>query len=95
MKILLIAVVFTMFGCAALDNMTDEDKAQLGQDIAAGVSSTIKPIIDAIPVPEPIKEPVKDVTDYLIYGLAAAIFGTGAKKGYDKVKKSKEGNLLG
>ena len=95
MKILMIAMVLLLTSCAALENMTPEEKTQLGQDIANGVSTTIKPIIDAIPVPEPIKEPVKDVTDYLIYGLAAAIFGTGAKKGYDKVKKSKEGKLLG
>jgi len=94
MKILLVTMVFAMFGCAALETMSPEEKATLGQEIADGVSATLTPVIKTI-VPAPLEEPITDVTDYLIYGLAAAIFGTGAKKGYDKVKKSKEGNLLG
>jgi len=47
-----------------------------------------------VPVPAPIREPVKDLTDYWLYPILTAV-GVIGKNYWDRAKNSEKGKMLG
>lgn len=74
-----------------VDHMIEVERDALAQEI----KDLKDAIIDVVPVPGPVKEPVKDITDYWVQMLLAAVGGGATPVILGKLRNSDKGKLLG
>jgi type II secretory pathway pseudopilin PulG len=101
-----IMVLFVNAGCATYWQDRQEELINQGKSLQeaidqvateqAKVAETITgvtgAVIDAAPAPEPLKQPIKEVVEWIVYaGLSLAGLGVT----YKKMKNAPEGQLLG
>jgi len=98
MKIYIMAIVLVLcIGCASMfEGKTDIEKKAFADSIGYGVGAVATTAVDILPIPAPVKGPIKDIIDYAAYGLSAILLGLITKKQvYDKVKASPPGKIIG
>ncbi len=71
--------------------MTPEEFDQWKLSVSEDVAAVVAGIVDIAPLPDPIKDPLKDYTDFAVKGALLAWLGGRAHGAYKKKMNGKNG----